>query len=443
MELKLNRKQMDIGTSAFLWMRAAMPVPTGGADLAECLHIAERIQEGNDASWVEEWMKAALALRQRATALLSTGRIATGRNAMLRSASYFRTALLRAPAFDPVADTLIKESRETFEAAIAHFELPIEIVRIPYGNHALPGYYISAGVPNAPTLIASNGGDSTNEELFHTLGFVARERGFNCIVFEGPGQFSARELNPELHLRPDWEVPTGAVIDWLLQRPEVDPARIALFGWSLSSTLAMRAAAFDERIAAVISNGLVVDVYEAWFGIWPRWLQRASHRNFDRVFHLFERLSSQVRASTSLFYKLLGVDTPSAMMQAWKPFNVKGLADRVKCPVLVITGEAEYAEQQLGPLIRSIGQFLRDLKAPAWFHEFTYEEDGWAASHCQIGAQRALQEVVFDWLDMILVHPERMSCPPERWHDFKTVLSYFGKMPVVREALAEVRIRAF
>jgi len=443
MKLKLTRKHMDIGTPAFLWMRASMPIPTGGADLAECLQIAERIQGGNDASWVQEWTRAAEILRKKAAALISSRRIATGRNALLRSAGYFRTALLRAPAFDPVADHLIKQSRETFEAAIGHFDAPIEVVRIPFGKHVLPGYYISAGIPNAPTLIASNGGDSTNEEMFHTLGFIARERGFNCVVFEGPGQFSARELNPDLHLQPDWEAPTGAVIDWLLRRPEVDPARIALFGWSLSSTLAIRAAAFDERIAAVVSNGLVVDVYEAFFGIWPRWLQHASPRNFDRVFHLFEWLNSQIRATTGVFYRLHGVNTPSAMMEAWRPFTVKGIAGQLKCPVLIITGEAEYAEQQVGPLISSIGAFLKELKAPAWFHEFTFEEDGWAASHCQIGAQRAHQELVFDWLDMVLVHPERMHGRPAEWHDFKKVLSYFGKMPEVRDSLLNVKIRAF
>jgi hypothetical protein len=187
---------------------------------------------------------------------------------------------------------------------------------------------------------------------------------------------------------------------------------------------------------------LIVDVHEAWFGVWPKWLRRAKPENFDRVFHIFERLSSQVRALTSVFYQLHGVDTPTAMMQAWEPFTVKDLAGKLRCPVLFIAGEAEYAEQSAGPLVMSIARFLRDLKAPGWLHEFGFDS-GWAASHCQIGAQTAMHEVVYDWLDMILVHPERMAARPEKWHDFDRVMKYFGKMPGLRQVIDATRIRSF
>ena len=88
------------------------------------------------------------------------------------------------------------------------------------------------------------------------------------MTFEGPGQWSALQLNPGLLMRPEFEVPVTAVVDYLQQRDDVDPDLIALYGPSLGSLLAARAAAFEERLRACICDGLVVDVYEAWHAIW-------------------------------------------------------------------------------------------------------------------------------------------------------------------------------
>jgi dienelactone hydrolase len=44
------------------------------------------------------------------------------------------------------------------------------------------------------------------------------------------------------------------VIDFVLTRPEVDPKRIVLCGWSFGGFLAPRAAAFEKRIAALVSD---------------------------------------------------------------------------------------------------------------------------------------------------------------------------------------------
>jgi hypothetical protein len=109
---------------------------------------------------------------------------------------------------------------------------------------------------------------------------------------------------------------------------------------------------------------------------------------------------------------------------------------------LFITGEAEYAEQSAGPLILTIGKFLKNINAPAWFYEFGCE-DGWAASHCQIGAQQALQELVYDWLDKVLINPEKMENQEVKLHNFSKVISYFGKIPEVKRILSDIRIQSF
>jgi hypothetical protein len=76
-------------------------------------------------------------------------------------------------------------------------------------------------------------------------------------------------------MRPHYEVPVSAVVDYLVQRDDVDPDKIVLFGPLLGSLLAARVEAFEERICACICDGLIVDVYEAWYAVWPRVLQKA------------------------------------------------------------------------------------------------------------------------------------------------------------------------
>src|SRR5215467_11983379 len=55
-------------------------------------------------------------------------------------------------------------------------------------------------------------------------------------------------------MRPDWENVVRAVVDFVLARPEVDPRRVALIGWSFGGYLAPRAASGEPRLAACIAD---------------------------------------------------------------------------------------------------------------------------------------------------------------------------------------------
>lgn len=59
-----------------------------------------------------------------------------------------------------------------------------------------------------------------------------------------------------------WTVPL--VVDYLLTVPEIDPARIALTGYSRGGKMALTAAAFDDRIAAVIAGSTGVGGVTPW-----------------------------------------------------------------------------------------------------------------------------------------------------------------------------------
>jgi hypothetical protein len=393
---------MDIGAPTFNVVRAMMVAPTGGAEINECLLAAHRIRDNSAESWIREWAIVADEVSRSAEKAAQADHGTTARLAYMRASTYYRTAMSAIPCADSRFDRFLTLSRDSFHEAAKLFSPRIETVDIPLGVDHMPAYFISAGPARRPTLIVTNGGDSTNEELVHWIGFSAVERGWNCLIFEGPGQMSALQANLGFVLRPDWEVPIGEVVDYLIQRKDVDPGKIALIGYSLGAGLAARAAAFEKRICACISDGLVVDVYEAWHGVWPKALQKAKPATFDAVFGLAEKASPQLPRLASIFRRMHGVSSPSEMIEAWRAFSIKDLGSRIECPFLVLYGEAEYAEQASEPLVMSVGHFLGELKCPSYIHEFSFE-DGWAATHCQIGGLRRADAVIFDWLDAAVV----------------------------------------
>jgi pimeloyl-ACP methyl ester carboxylesterase len=415
--MKLDFSKMDIGTFQFNFVRTLMVAPTGGAEVNECLKAAALIKDNDEEGWVQEWAIIAEEVAQGAEQALQSGHVITARQAYMRASNYYRAAMFSLAPTDERLDKYLKSSRDTFHKAARLFSPQIEVVDIPFQDAHLPGYFLSAGPSRLPTMIVINGGDSTNEEMVHWIGFAAVARGWNCLVFEGPGQWSALQLNPGLHLRPDYEVPVKAVVDYVIQRNDVDPNRITLIGYSLSSQLAARVVAFEKRICACICvGGIVVDVNEAWEAVMPAALRNALPGVFDYIFALLEKSSPQLRGFANHFRGSFGVSKAHDLLEAWRPFNIKGLAPKIECPLLVLVGEGEY-EQTDPRTALTILRFINELTCPVAIHEFRYS-DGWAASHCSVGDEGPAQAVIFDWLERTVIEKDRplATYPRRDWN---------------------------
>ena len=88
-------------------------------------------------------------------------------------------------------------------------------------------------------MILNNGNDAQNVDRYAWGGAAAIERGWNALIFEGPGQGSVW-FERGIPFRPDWEHVITPVVDYLRARPEVDPERIAAIGWSQGGELIAR-----------------------------------------------------------------------------------------------------------------------------------------------------------------------------------------------------------
>src|SRR5262249_46637711 len=130
---------------------------------------------------------------------------------------------------------------------------------------ALEGFFLRVDDTRRkrPLLILNNGSDGAAHDMWPQGGAGAIARGYNCLIFDGPGQGYAL-WKQKLYFRPDWEKVITPVVDYALTRPEVDPKRIALQGLSQGGYWVPRAVAFEHRIAAAIADPGVVDVATVW-----------------------------------------------------------------------------------------------------------------------------------------------------------------------------------
>ncbi|MFQ5859160.1 MAG: alpha/beta hydrolase family protein, partial [Anaerolineae bacterium] len=187
---------------------------------------------------------------------------------------------------------------------------PMELVEIPFEDTTLPGYLRKPNrVTQPPIVILVPGGDSTKEELYD-LGEHIVARGMAVLAFDGPGHGA---VSFRLKLRPDFEVPIRAVIDWVMERPGLDTTRLAVGGISYGGLFACRAAAFDDRIRAVFSMS-------SWYSPAGRW------PDMDPV--------SQVAIK-----QYMGDNAPEVQSS----MTLAGAAERITVPLLQVYGGTDPA----------------------------------------------------------------------------------------------------
>lgn len=390
------------GSFAYELLRAMSYQQTGGAEVGECLATASRIADGDYESWTRAWAQTAERVEAQAARAKARGHTVSARSAWLRASNYYRSAEFFTPHDDPRQTHYWQRARACFQQGRSVLPAPIESLEIPFEQARLPGYFVSGGPGQRPTLLAMGGFDSTGEEVVQWIGLAAAQRGWHCLVFEGPGQRGALHLNPGLHFRPDYEVPVRAVVDYATARPEVDGQRLALVGYSFGGYLAPRAAAFEPRLKACIANSLLVNPGDA-FSLISRTF--GSPEAMTATWSDLSHASAVVRWVYQHMHWVFGLQQPQELVAFVKPYTLHGLEARLRCPQLFVWGEDEIAQQTTGP---GILQFIAELSCEKRLHIFRREEG--AASHCQMGGLSQGQAVTMDWLEEVF-SPEYVPDP--------------------------------
>ncbi|HEX8007422.1 MAG TPA: alpha/beta fold hydrolase [Trebonia sp.] len=222
---------------------------SNGTDYGDFQATLGRITRWDD--WCREWGNTAARYEQLAESAEDAGRAETAAGAWRRAALAWHWGKF---VFVDHPD----EQRAAHDRAVACYRKaalaltpPAELVHVPYGRTSLAAYLRvpAAAAARKPAVIMAPGLDSTKEELQATAEYFLA-RGLATIAIDGPGQ---GESEYELPIEPAYEKVATAVVDYLTTRDDIDPGSIGFFGVSLGGYYAGRAAAYEDRLKAVVA----------------------------------------------------------------------------------------------------------------------------------------------------------------------------------------------
>ncbi|CAK7210763.1 hypothetical protein SBRCBS47491_000889 [Sporothrix bragantina] len=380
-----------------------------GADTAEVLQAAGRIVPGDLESFSSAFSTLSNHVYSQALAINKTEDPVTAREAFFRASTYFRSAdfYLHGNASDPRLVTLWANQTDAFNSAIALLPIPGQRVTLKSadGSFEIPCIYYKAAGANAthprPTVILGNGYDGAQEEMLHATGFDALDRGYNVITYEGPGQPTVRR-EQNLGFITNWETVVTPVVDFLETLPEVDATKLGLFGYSMGGWLAVRAAAFEHRLAAVWAVDGLYSVFAPYYNaLTPdvRALYDAGNFSaFDAEVNAY--LDSGLAPTETLWSLQQGiwsfdVSTVSEFLRKTEPMTLDGISQQVQCPVWIGAPSEDIFFPGQPEQVRDA------LPAGLASYHYLTAADG-AQNHCHVGAMAYVNGLVYDWFEEVL-----------------------------------------
>ncbi|MEU8200479.1 alpha/beta fold hydrolase [Streptosporangium sp. NPDC049046] len=357
----------------YMWSSAFNLALMAGGSLGEMNRWLSPLREGepDNEAWGKAWAGMAEQQETQAAEDLSAGLRRSAGLRYLRASVYHASGERQIPP-GPEKSASYQASLDAFEKAIELVPLNVERIEVDSPDGVLPGYLIPARTAEpAPVVIFYGGFDVTKEFLY---GFIEEEfvpRGISCLVMDSPGVGEPLRLR-DVPSRPDYEVPTAAVIDYLETRSDVDASRIGVMGISLGGYYAPRSTAFEPRIKACA----------AWGGIWDwgaTWEKRWATR------------SKTVSVPWFQLPWVMGTDTMEAGLERVRQWTLVDVLPKITQPLLIVHGEndRQVAVEDAHKAYAAAGSTDKTLRI------FTVAEGG--AEHCQTDEPDPARQLIADW----------------------------------------------
>lgn len=294
------------------------------------------------------------------------------------TAYYIQAERMQAPEFEP--------RKQAYQKVLACFEKYVRLtgqrcerVEVPYGDKVLPALFVPASESTgkaAPCMIHFDGLDVTKEILYLVgMGTELSRRGVSVLLVDNPGVGESIRIHG-LKNFPESEVPAGACVDYLEKRSDVDPKRIGIMALSLGGFHAPRAAAFESRIACCVAWGANYD-----------WGQTQRHRYENRDASL--PVPHYWRHAMWVF----GVDTVEKLLEIADRMTLKGVLDRIRCPILIEHGVND-RQIRIEQAVATFEDCVNSSKRELVIHSL--EEGG--AEHCSIDNISIGIDSIADWV---------------------------------------------
>ena len=367
----------------FVWSNAVLVTkgmaPYGAVALGEIDEVCERLRQRQNEpdAWREEWCALASRLEKVADRAAAAGHQFTAGNYYLRAGMYYFTG----ERFVPPGEQKREIGRKSLQCQHAGLERRypnIERVEVPYENATLPALFMKApGVSGrAPTVVVFNGMDNCKEMSVLFAGLEFATRGWHTLAIDGPGQGESLRLR-DLHARHDYEVPGKAAYEYVAARPEVDPNRVVIMGYSFGGYYAARIAAFEHRYVAGVAFAAL------------HWDLAAWQAEIKRRHETDPKTTAQ---STFHFRWVMGTDTMEGAIEKARQFSLAGVAGKIACPFLILHAEDDKvvpvaSAHKLYDAIGSKSKTLRILTA----------QDG-GNYHAQADNRQVGVDIIADWV---------------------------------------------
>jgi alpha-beta hydrolase superfamily lysophospholipase len=322
--------------------------------------------------WAKAWERAAEQQEHLAERDVAEGHPRSAGARLLRACVYHQSGERQIPPGEQKTASYLK-SLEAFTKAIDLAELPLTRLEVDSPDGVLPAYLISAegDDPKPPVVIFYGGFDVTKELLYCFIKDTFAKRGLAVVVADTPGIGEPLRLR-NVPSRPDYEVPTAAIIDALEARDDVDASRLGIFGISLGGYYAPRAATFEPRIKAVAAWGAIWD----WGATWEkRWATR----------------SPDVSVPWFQLPWVMGTATMEEGLERVKQWTLVDVLPKLTTPFLIVHGEGD---RQI-VVADAHKAFAAAGSADKQMRIFTADEGG--DQHCQTDEPDPARQLLADW----------------------------------------------
>ena len=305
------------------------------------------------------------------------GRQHTAGNYYLRAGMYYFTGERFIPP-GALKREVGRKALELQQAGLLRRYPNMEKVEVPFEGRSLPALFLRA--PGAsgrvPTVVVFDGMDNCKEMsvLFNGLEFA--HRGWNTLAIDGPGQGESLRLR-DMYARHDYEGAGAAAYDFVAQRPDVDPRKVVVMGYSFGGYYAARVAAFEPRYCAGVAFAALHWDLAAW--------QREIKRRHEQE-------PANTAQSNFHFRWIMGCETMDQAIEKAEKFSLVDIAPRITMPFLIVHCDQDRTVPVASAykLYDAIGSTRKHLKVLT-------AEDG-TRYHVQADNRQVAVDCIADWI---------------------------------------------
>lgn len=373
--------EFDFETRRLMWY-----CPYGGSDFAEVSTTVEKIRERDYESWYREWKNVGDILTSRKyLSETSKGK------AFLRASRYYQAADFFLHPIDPRKIEVYEKSVDYFYHALSLLNISYQSKEIQFEEITLRTLYFRTSKMCRGTMLICSGFDGLLEELYFTNVKAALEEGYNCILFEGPGQSHVIRYMNKAFI-PNWDRVVSHVLN--AYKDEMVSPKIGV-GLSLGGLLMARASNLNPHLLdKVVLFNYFPSLLDSFKTNIPKFLHHYLKTEFpssiEKIISFYIKkvqfLNWQIENAKWVF----GKNSLNELISFCREFEELP----VNNPVLVCVAKNDnYYDSSLGQ------HYFDALKIKEKRLVVFDKENYFSELHCQNGASFDTNDVIFEWLN--------------------------------------------